>query len=158
MITHIGNNSACRCALTNLFHACMMFILHPLEKLGLTGLHLQSRDGAIHDCHPVFATHIGNYLEQILVTAIKTGKCPVCPAKGDEVGDPDCIGEPCDLTEILDVLNSINKGATKFTHACKAAGISLFNNLSGKTFPLFTSITPSLPTSFTSSIKALLSM
>ena len=101
----------------------MVFILCPLKKLGLTGLHLQSGDGAICDCHPIFAAHISDYPEQVLITAIKTGEYLVCPAKGDELGDPDCVGEPHDLTEILDVLNSINKGATEFTHACKAAGI-----------------------------------
>ena len=146
-LTHIANKSACWHALTNLFHACMAFILHPLEKLGLTGLHLQSRDGAIHDCHPIFAAHIGDYPEQVLVTAIKTGECPVCPTKGDELGDPECVGEPCDLTEILDVLNSIDKGATEFTHACKAAGIKPIQQPFWKNLPfvhIYHSITPDI--------------
>ena len=125
----------------------MAFILRPLEKLGLTGLHLWSGDGAIHDCHPIFAAHVGDYPEQVLVTAIKTSECPVCPAKGDELGDPDCVGEPRDLAKILDALNSIDKGATEFTHACKTAGIKPIQQPFWKNLPfvhIYHSITPDI--------------
>ncbi|KIK00485.1 hypothetical protein K443DRAFT_122789 [Laccaria amethystina LaAM-08-1] len=125
----------------------MAFILRPLEKLGVMGLHLQSRDGAIHDCHPIFAAHIEDYPEQVLVTAIKTGECPICPAKGDELEDPDCVREHRDLTEILDALNSIDKGATEFTHACKAAGINPIQQPFWKNLPfvhIYHCITPNI--------------
>ena len=79
-LKHIWNKAARRRAVANLFHACMAFLVCPLETLGVSGLHLMSGDGAIRDCHPIFATYAGDYPEQILVTCTKSGECPTCPA------------------------------------------------------------------------------
>ena len=62
--------------------------------------------------------------------------------------DPKFVREPHDWTEILDMLNSIDKGATKFTHACKAAGIKPIQQPFWKNLPfvhIYCSITPNIP-------------
>lgn len=77
---HISNLASRRRAVGNLFHACMKDILSPLEEAGRDGVVFVSGDGAARYCHPIFAAYIGDYPEQVLVTLVKSGLCPVCPA------------------------------------------------------------------------------
>ncbi|KAF8952951.1 hypothetical protein BDZ97DRAFT_1992200 [Flammula alnicola] len=146
-LSHISNKSARRRALANFFHACMGFILHPLEEVGLTGLELTSGDGAVRDGHPIFASYVGDYPEQILVTCVKTGECPTCPVPRDELGDPDGVSAPRELDDILDALDTIDQGATAFTRACKEAGIKPIQQPFWKNLPfvnIYRSITPDI--------------
>ena len=122
-LDHILNKSARRCTLVNLFHACMNFILKPLEKAGIEGVLMTSGDGVVQRCYPIFATFVGDYPEQILVGTLKTGQCPTCPASRDELGDLDSVGPPRELGEILDALVTISQGPTEFTRACREAGV-----------------------------------
>ena len=41
-LDHIKNKSARRRTLANLFHACMKYILKPLETAGIDGVHMTS--------------------------------------------------------------------------------------------------------------------
>jgi hypothetical protein len=122
-LDHISNKSARRRTLANLFHACMKFILKPLENAGIDGILMASGDGVVRCCYPIFATFVGDYPEQILVGGLKTGECPTCPAPRDELGDLDSVGPPRKLGEILEAFVSISQGPTEFRQACREAGV-----------------------------------
>ena len=122
-LDHISNKSARRRTLANLFHACMNFILKPLEKAGIDGVWMTSGDGVVRRCHPIFATFVGDYPEQILVGALKTGQCPTCPVPRDKLGDRDSVGPTRELGEILEAFVAISQGPTEFTRACQEAGV-----------------------------------
>jgi len=122
-LDHITNKSARRRTLANLFHACMKYILKPLETAGLNGVDMTSGDGVVRQCYPIYATFVGDYPEQLLVTTIKTGECPTCPANRDEIGDPNSVGSPRDLAKILEAFESITQGPTAFTRACREVGV-----------------------------------
>ena len=146
-LKHIRNKAARRRAVANLFHACMAFLVRLLETLGVSGLHLMSGDGAIRDCHPIFAAYAGDYPEQILVTCTKSGECPTCPAPRDEIGDPDLVGSPRDVPPILAALDTIDKDPTTFCKACKAVGIKPVQHPFWQNLPfvnIFRSITPDI--------------
>ena len=120
---HISNKSARRRTLANLFHVCMRYILKPLETAGINGLLMTSGDGIVRHCHPIYATFIGDYPEQLLVTSIKNGQCPTCPVSHDDLGNPDKVAAPRNLDKILDAFNAISQGPTAFTQACREAGV-----------------------------------
>ena len=100
-LDHIPNKSARHRTLANLFHACMKFILKPLEKAGINGILMTSGDGVVRCCHPIFATFVGDYPEQILIGTLKTGQCQTCLVPHDELGDPDSAGPPRELGKDL---------------------------------------------------------
>ncbi|KAH8101620.1 hypothetical protein BXZ70DRAFT_1019531, partial [Cristinia sonorae] len=86
-LEHIKNKASRRRMNANLFHACMRKILSPLERAGLDGKHMTSGDGAVRRCHPIYAAHVGDYPEQVLVTGVKSGECPGCDAPKDDLGN-----------------------------------------------------------------------
>jgi hypothetical protein len=125
----------------------MGYILRPLENLGVDGLIMVSGNGALRRCHPIFAAHVSDYQEQVLVTGIKTGECPVCPAHRDDIGDPASVGPPRDPGPILDALDSLSQGATSFTKACQSAGIKPIQHPFWQNLPfvnIYRSITPDI--------------
>jgi hypothetical protein len=129
----------------NLYHACMGFLLKPLENLGLTSIILESGDGAVRDCHPIVAADCGDYPEQMLSTCIKTGECPTCPAPQNKMGNPEAVRKPRELTPILEALESITKGPAAFSQACKNVGIKPIQHPFWQFLPflnIFRSITP----------------
>ncbi|KAF9497635.1 hypothetical protein BDN71DRAFT_1481608 [Pleurotus eryngii] len=85
-LAHIKNKSSRRRTLTNLFHASMKFVLSPLKEPGIHGIKLTSGDGATRRCHPIYATYVGDYPEQCLVTGVITGDCPICECPHNELG------------------------------------------------------------------------
>ncbi|KAJ3547009.1 hypothetical protein NM688_g5449 [Phlebia brevispora] len=119
-LDHISNKAARRRTLANLFHACMKRVLAPLETLGRTGLPMTSGDGVTRHVHPIFAAYIGDYPEQLLVTGMKTGRCPVCSVPHDELRDLD-VTYPCrsihDIRKVLlmadDILHQVLQGVMK---------------------------------------------
>lgn len=144
-LDHISNKSARRRTLANLFHACMKFILKPLEEAGINGILMASGDGVVRRCHPIFATFVGDYPEQILVGGLKNGECPTCPAPRDELGDPDSVGLPRELGEILEAFDTISQGPTEFTRACREAGVKPIQHPFWETLPflnIYQSIAP----------------
>jgi len=71
----------------------------------------------------------------------------MCPAKHNELDDPACVGEPCNLARILDALDSIDDGPTEFTCACKVAGIKPIQQPFWKDLPfvnIYHCITPNI--------------
>ncbi|KAJ6614114.1 hypothetical protein B0H10DRAFT_1950909 [Mycena sp. CBHHK59/15] len=97
-LDHIKNKAAQRCAVANLYHACMRQILCLLKSAGLDGIEMKSGDGVVWCCHPIFAVFAGDYPEQVLVTGTKT---------------------------VLEALKKADGNATEFTRACVRAGIKL---------------------------------
>ena len=146
-LDHIPNKAARRRAVANLYHTCMGTILKLLETLGKTGLHMQSGDGAVCDCHPILASDSGDYPEQILVTCTKSGNCPTCPVPQDKLGNPESVGKPRKLKPILDALGTIDNGSTAFSCACRDVGIKPIQRPFWQHLPfvnIFQSITPDI--------------
>ncbi|KAJ7795008.1 hypothetical protein B0H14DRAFT_3496465 [Mycena olivaceomarginata] len=123
-LDHIKVAAARRCALSNLYHACMRKIFSPLKDAGLNGIKMASGDGVLRRCHPILAIFAGDYPEQCLVTGIKSGECPTCVVPNEELGDffKDMF-EPRDLDAVLAALAKADGNATDFTRACAAAGV-----------------------------------
>ena len=133
--------------MSNLFHHCMQVIVKPLESAGCNGIILVSGDGTVRRCFPILAAYVGDYPEQVLVSLVKTGNCPICPALCDNIDDWESNLEPCDTQKIIEALNAINKGATEFTKACANAGIKPIQCVFGKNLPfvdIYRSITPDI--------------
>ena len=93
---HITNKASRRRCLSNLFHYCMKTILKPLEKAGRDGIELVSGDGAVKRCYPILAAYVGDYPKQVLVSIVKLGNCPICPAPCDDIGSWNHILGPRD--------------------------------------------------------------
>ncbi|KAJ7649252.1 hypothetical protein B0H17DRAFT_1215342 [Mycena rosella] len=119
---NIKNKAARRRILANVFHACMAFILAPLKGPGGTGMQLISGDGITRRGHPIYATFVGDYPEQCLVTAVKTGECPTCEAPRDRLGE-ETLFPLRDLENILAALDTLDAGPTIYAQACADAGI-----------------------------------
>ncbi|KAF8958080.1 hypothetical protein BDZ97DRAFT_1906593 [Flammula alnicola] len=90
---------------------------------GRAGVVLTSGDGARRRCFPIYSVFVGDYPEQVLVTLVKTGKCPVCPAAREGIGSLDSIHPPRDSGPIRRALRQIKHGPLAFTRACQSAGI-----------------------------------
>ncbi|KAJ7602632.1 hypothetical protein B0H17DRAFT_1342294 [Mycena rosella] len=100
---NIKNKAARRRILANVFHACMWGWI--------------TRRG-----HPIYATFVGDYPEQCLVTAVKTGECPTCEAPRDRLGE-ETLFPLRDLENILAALDTLDAGPTIYAQACADAGI-----------------------------------
>lgn len=119
---NVKNKAARRRILGNVFHACMAQILAPLKDAGITGIPMTSGDGVTRRGHPIYATFVGDYPEQTLVTAVKNGECPTCEVPRDELGEN--TNFPLrDLEEILKALDTLDSGPTIYAAACAEAGI-----------------------------------
>ena len=123
-LLHIKNKAARRRTLANLFHACMSRVLAPLISAGVDGMRLVSGDGVARRGHPILATYIGDYPEQLLVTGCKTGECLKCPIDHADVGnDMDSACSLRDLEKVLDAIGTLTDSPQAFTKACTDAGI-----------------------------------
>ncbi|KAJ7133963.1 hypothetical protein C8R43DRAFT_1132985 [Mycena crocata] len=119
---NVKNTAARRRILANVFHACMSHILAPLKDAGVTGIPMTSGDGITRRGHPIYATFVGDYPEQVLVTGVKTGECATCEVPRDELGE-DTDFPLRDLEAILTALESLDDGPTIYARACAEAGI-----------------------------------
>ncbi|THH20297.1 hypothetical protein EUX98_g8611 [Antrodiella citrinella] len=120
-LEHIKSKTGRRRAVANLFHACMEKILRPLKSPGEDGIKMTSGDGVVRHCHPIFAAHVGDYPEQVLVTGIKTGECPCCTVPAKKLGDH---GPPHPYRDLDAVLNALQVADDLLRNqACRAAGI-----------------------------------
>ncbi|KAJ7918864.1 hypothetical protein B0H13DRAFT_2433854 [Mycena leptocephala] len=104
---NVKNKAARRRILGNVFHACMSYILAPLNDAGKTGIPMTSGDGVTRRGHPIYATFVGDYPEQTLVTAVKSGECPTCEFPRDELACQD----------------TLDSGPSIYAAACEDAGI-----------------------------------
>ena len=146
-LDHIINKASRHHCMSNLFHHCMQVIVKPLESAGHKEIILVSGDGAVRKRFPILTTHVGDYLEQVLVSLVRTGNCPICPAPHDEIDKWESNLEPCDTQKIIDTLNSINKGAAEFIKACANAGIKPVQCIFWKNLPfvdIYCSIMPDI--------------
>ncbi|KAH8993539.1 hypothetical protein EDB92DRAFT_1815595 [Lactarius akahatsu] len=75
-LKQITNQAARRRALGNLFHSCMRKLLNPIESYGVTGIAMATGDGIWYRCHPILATFIGDYPEQLLITCTYNRSAP----------------------------------------------------------------------------------
>ncbi|KAF7337296.1 hypothetical protein MSAN_02282200 [Mycena sanguinolenta] len=120
---HIKNQAARRRTLANLFHTCLSFITTPLREAGVTGISIASGDGKLRRGHPIVACYIGDYPEQLLVTCVKTGLCPTGQTEHNDLGNGDARCTLRNLSEILDALDTLDEGGTRYAQACADAGI-----------------------------------
>lgn len=81
-----------RLAKNRAFHYAMKQIFKTLESAGKDGVELESGDGKLRRCHPIFAVYVADYPEQCLVTCTRYTHCPLCrvsPGQLGEYGDSD---------------------------------------------------------------------
>ncbi|KDQ06449.1 hypothetical protein BOTBODRAFT_121523 [Botryobasidium botryosum FD-172 SS1] len=144
-LEHIQSKASRRRAVANLFHECMRKILEPLKQAGVDGLEMASGDGVIRRVHPIFATFVGDYPEQLLVACCRSMRCPRCKVPPDELGD-NVLYEDRDLDEILEILASADD-PTLFTRNCAALDIRPIPQPFWKDLPftdIFQSIMPDI--------------
>ncbi|KAJ7639594.1 hypothetical protein B0H17DRAFT_1216799 [Mycena rosella] len=112
----------------------MAFILAPLKGPGVSGMSVTSGDGVTRRGHPIYATFVGDYPEQCLVTAVKTGECPTCEAPRDKLGeDSEETAFPLrDLEKILVALETLGR----WTNHLRKSGLPYTN--------IFRSISPDI--------------
>ena len=65
-LENVTNKSQHRWVINNLYHSCMHKILKPLEVAGISGVNMSTGSRNMHWVHPIFASFIRDYLEQIL--------------------------------------------------------------------------------------------
>lgn len=143
----MSNKASRRRAVANLFHAAMKIALQPLEAAGRDGITLISGDGVARHCHPIFAAFVGDYPEQMLVGLIKNGRCPVCPAPREGIGELDSVLPPRPIAPIIEALRQIHEGPSEFAAACEHAGIKPIQNPFWLDLPfvsIYSSITPDI--------------
>ncbi|KAI0736336.1 hypothetical protein C8Q72DRAFT_985880 [Fomitopsis betulina] len=142
-LEHIKNKTARRRTLANLFHACMSMITEPLREAGIKGVPMTSGDGVTRRCHPILAIYVGDYPEQVLVTATYTGDCPICKCPHSELGCYPCIYGYRDVNEVLDTLAFF--GTADYKDKCDRVGIKPIQHPFWEHLPyvdMFRSITP----------------
>lgn len=122
-LEHITNKASRRRTLGHLFHACMSYILSPLERAGSDGEVMSSGDGVRRHVHPIFASFVGDYPEQILVSCCITGDCAECEIPKDDLGEDTKSYPLRNLMKILQALSRIDEGPVIYMQACKDAGI-----------------------------------
>ncbi len=120
-LSHIENKAARRCTLANLFHAYLKCILSCLKEAGMTGLMMHSGDGVAQRCHPIFASYVGDYAKQVLVTCTYNDDSPICECPHDELGNFPCEYRYRIFEDALEAVNSI--GTPKWASLCGAENI-----------------------------------
>ncbi|KAI0639898.1 hypothetical protein C8Q77DRAFT_1214290 [Trametes polyzona] len=147
-LEHIKNKAARRRTVANLFHACLSHVLAPLRTSGIDGLELTSGDGVTRRGHPIYAMHVGDYPEQLLVSCCKNGTCPKCDIPRDDIGNDTDSARPLrDINNIIHALNKLDDGVVAFSQACRNAGIKPIPHPFWKDLPyvnIYTSITPDI--------------
>jgi hypothetical protein len=145
-LASISNKAARRRALANLYHSCMGKLLDPICVCGETGLTMLSGDGTWHRCHPIFATFVGDYPEQTLVTCTLNGRCPKGLVPCDQLGDH-CRFPAWNCVEAIDIYDLANEDTHRFHAACRANHLKPVFRPFWYALPLvdvFVSITPDI--------------
>ncbi|KAH9168125.1 hypothetical protein EDB89DRAFT_1889949 [Lactarius sanguifluus] len=140
----ITNKAAWKRALANMFHSCMEMVLDPIRLPGEIGLTMMSGDGTWRRCHPVFATFVGDYPEQTLVTCTFNGRCPKCLVPHDQLGKYSHF-PPRDHVGAIDTYLLADEDIGSFHAACRSGGLKPVYHPFWHSLPLtdvFLSITP----------------
>ena len=134
---------------TNLFHACMEFLLQDIVIPGTEGVNMRSGDGVVRSCHPIYAIYVGDYPEQTQAATVKKGQCPTCQIEPGELGaHPYSEDEPppfYDLGKILEVHKYPDH--RDWPTRCEEAGVKPVFRPFWETLPYadpFLSITPDI--------------
>ena len=140
----IKNKAACCRAMPNLFHHCMEILLGPIAAHGETGLPMMSGDGIWRQCHPILASYIGDYPEQVLVTCTYYGECPKCEVPHGRLGDYGRFSSR-DYGKALETYALADGDVCVFHATCRDNGIKPVFHPFWESLPLtniYTSITP----------------
>ena len=114
----ITNQAGRRRAIANLYHGCMGIILGAITAVGETGVAMMSGDGIWRRCHPIFASFVGDYPEQVLVTCTYNTRCPKCLVPPDQLGS--FTSSPlCDYDKVRNVYHLSDGDAYAFHSACR---------------------------------------
>ncbi|KAH9032385.1 hypothetical protein EDB83DRAFT_2525578 [Lactarius deliciosus] len=142
----IGNKSARRRALANVFHFCMRKLLAPIVSHSETGIAMMSGDGVWRWCHPIFAVYIGDYPEQVLVTCTFNGRCPKCVVDRNDLGN--YSRSPLrDYDKASEAFLLADRDVRVFQSACRKASLKPVFHPFWEALPLtdvFISITPNI--------------
>ncbi|KAF8869049.1 hypothetical protein CPB85DRAFT_1241987, partial [Mucidula mucida] len=144
-LEHIKNKAARRRALANLFHASLSRVLTGLKEAGINGVVMHSGNGVARRCHPIFASYVSDYPEQVLVTCTYSGNSPLCEVPANELGDYPCDYEFCSFEEALSAAESI--GTPDWGKNCAKANIKPVQYPFWEDLPyvdIFRSITPNI--------------
>jgi hypothetical protein len=114
------NQAKRRRLLANLYHACMQRILKPLVSAGKDGVFMSTAEGVVHRNHPILASFIGDYPEQVLTTCSRYGDCPVCGTTPQDLGtfDPDDVLRPRKPDVFVEALDSFWTDSAGFLRTC----------------------------------------
>ena len=106
--------------IANLYHACLRHILEPLVMAGKKGVLMSTATGDVHQVHPVLASFIGDYPEQVLTACTLTGDCPRCGTSTNNLGNfnPNNMPAPRSLGNFIKVLGSFRQDPAGFLKAC----------------------------------------
>jgi hypothetical protein len=144
----VTNKSSRRRRLANLYHSCMTQIFAPLKKAGESGVYMVSGDGTVRRFHPIIASIVVDYPEQVLITCTSSGECPTCTCPRAEIGDlnPTASGHALrGLDDVLAALKTFKPDPGGFLAVCKRIGIKPVVNPFWKDLPyvhIYRSITP----------------
>ncbi|KAH9177873.1 hypothetical protein EDB89DRAFT_2111982 [Lactarius sanguifluus] len=142
----IGNKTARRHTLANLFHFCMRNLLAPITSHGEMGIAMMSGDGVWRWCHPIFAAFIGDYPEQVLVTCTFNSRCPKCVVHCNDLSD--YSRSPLrDYDKALEAFLLADGDVRMFHSVCREAGLKPVFHPFWEALPLtnvFVSITPDI--------------
>jgi len=85
---------------------------------------MKDGNGTFRRTHPILALFVADYPEQVLVTCVKTGNCPKCPAERDKLGDYSVSLDQRDFISIRATLSKgVNGDVRNYNAACARAGI-----------------------------------
>ncbi|KAN0134199.1 hypothetical protein V8E53_007971 [Lactarius tabidus] len=142
----ITNKTGCRHAITNLYHSCMQVIVGLISSVGEVGITMMSGDGIWRRCHPILASFVGDYPEQVLVTCTYNKQCPKCQVPPDKLGSH--ARYPLrDYDQARDVHLLADGDAHAFHAACRKADQKPVFHPFWESLPLsniFVSITPDI--------------
>ncbi|KAG2126251.1 uncharacterized protein EDB93DRAFT_1323762 [Suillus bovinus] len=114
--------------------ACLSHVLAPLQHAGLEGINMRTGDGALRRCHPLFASFVGDYPEQLL-----------CNRNQDDTESNTVQLHLRKIGEVLDALAALDQGNLAFVRACAVVGIKPVIHPFWEKLPfanIFQSVTP----------------
>ncbi len=121
-LENITNTSRKQRVIANLYHACVSWILEPLESAGVDRIWMSTGSGHLYRAHPILAAFISDYPEQLLVTLGLNSDCPRCQKDHNNLreynNDTEINTSLWDLDKTLNVLGTFNIDASQFLWAC----------------------------------------
>ena len=131
----------------NLFHSCLTEILAPVGRAAVEGVLMKDGKGVLRHGHPILASYIADYPEQVMVMGTKTKDCPKCNISSNELGN---LMAPCkmqDIQVVLDAFALVNSDPPLFQQTCNNLRIKpIFQPFFGQLpyVNIFQAITPDI--------------